>query len=222
MTPKMRILRAAQWIYASRIQSAQQTRQPLPAGEKWPGPIVMNGQQSRDLKRQPVLLGRGDSRLAIFTSRGGILRFKICCITDFAAASLAVANGASALGFVTEAVGPPAILSDEAIREVIARVPPWVATVVLTASRDVDEIIALQRRTNASAIQLVDRVNAGGHDALRRELPGITIIQVVHVVGHESMAQAKEARAHALLPTQVTRRFRRSSSEALVALMTGR
>lgn len=113
---------------------------------------------------------------------------------------MAIAAGASALGFVTKAVGPPATIDNTEIAEIIGQIPPWIGTVVLTASQDVEEIRELQRQTRANAIQLVDRLSATQHRALRLAIPGVTLIQVVHVTGEESFAEADAARdAHALL-----------------------
>ena len=61
---------------------------------------------------------------------------------------------------------------------------------MLTARQDVKGIIEQQRRCRTNTIQIVDRLTHGPYDDLRRALPGISIVQVVHVVGEESVKEA--------------------------------
>jgi len=69
-------------------------------------------------------------------------------------------------------------------------VPRGIETFLLTAETEPTAIIAQQRRTGASTLQLVDQVNTGAHRAIREALPGIRIVQVIHVVGEESLDEA--------------------------------
>ena len=54
-------------------------------------------------------------------------------------------------------------------------------------------IIAQQRRCGANTLQLVDQLLEGSHADLRAALPGIKVVQVIHVVGEESVAEALAA-----------------------------
>jgi phosphoribosylanthranilate isomerase len=65
-----------------------------------------------------------------------------------------------------------------------------VASVLLTSKQDAASIIAQQRRCGVSAIQLVDRLVTGSYRDLRAALPGIRLIQVIHVGGEESFEEA--------------------------------
>src|SRR5689334_2853786 len=112
-------------------------------------------------------------------------RLKVCCITSVRDALVAVAEGATALGFVSESVGPPAVLPDDEIRTIIQAASSGTVTVLLTAEVEARAIAEHQRRTAASAVQLVDRVPNEERAALRQLCPHVTIIQVVHVVGEE-------------------------------------
>jgi phosphoribosylanthranilate isomerase len=47
------------------------------------------------------------------------------------------------------------------------------------------------RRCGVSTLQLVDRVAPGAHAALRSALPGIQLVQVIHVGGDDSVAEAR-------------------------------
>lgn len=120
-------------------------------------------------------------------------RVKICCIASTEEAWLAIDRGASALGLVSQMPSGPGPIEDALIQEVAAAVPPGVATFLLTCEQDVDSIVAQQRRTGANTIQLVDRLRRGTHHDLRDALPGISIVQVIHVRGEESIDEALEA-----------------------------
>lgn len=119
-----------------------------------------------------------------------IPRVKVCCIATVEEARLAVKHGASAVGLVSAMPSGPGPIPDEAIRRIAAAVPPGVATFLLTARTEAEAIVDQQRRARVNAIQLVDRVPAETLIESRRRLPGIGLVQVVHVVGPESLDEA--------------------------------
>jgi phosphoribosylanthranilate isomerase len=118
------------------------------------------------------------------------VRVKICCISTVDEAALAIAAGASALGLVGPMPSGPGVIDDDRIAAIIATVPPPIATFLLTSEVDADAIIAQQRRLRPTTLQLVDHLGADVHRELRRALPGITLVQVVHVEDEESVAYA--------------------------------
>ena len=120
-------------------------------------------------------------------------RVKICCISSVAEAQLAVASGASALGLVSAMPSGPGVIDEALIAEIAAGAPPGVATFLLTSLQSVPSIIAQQRRCGANTLQLVDQLLEGSHADLRAALPGIKVVQVIHVVGEESVAEALAA-----------------------------
>lgn len=117
-------------------------------------------------------------------------RVKICCIASVAEARLAVQHGASALGLVSEMPSGPGVIAEELIAEIAATVPPPIATFLLTSKHSAEEIIAQQRRCRTNTLQLCDRVAPGAHAELRHALPGIALVQVIHITGEESIAEA--------------------------------
>jgi phosphoribosylanthranilate isomerase len=123
-------------------------------------------------------------------------RVKICCMASRAEAGLAVRAGASALGLVSAMPSGPGPIEEPLIAEIAATVPPGVATFLLTCLEDVDAIVAQQRRCRANTLQLVDRLPPGSHARLREALPGIGIVQVVHVGGAESVEEAVAVAPH--------------------------
>ncbi len=104
---------------------------------------------------------------------------------------MAVAAGAAALGLVSEMPSGPGVITESAISKIAATVPPGIATFLLTSSRDTATIVAQQRRTGVNTLQLVDAVAAETHRALREALPGIKLVQVIHVRGGDALEQAK-------------------------------
>ncbi|MGH6904517.1 MAG: phosphoribosylanthranilate isomerase [Geminicoccaceae bacterium] len=125
------------------------------------------------------------------------VRIKICCIQSAEEARLAIAAGADALGLVGTMPSGPGPIDDELIARVAARVPPPVATFLLTSETEADAIIAHARRCRTNTLQLVDRVADEVYPQLRQALPGIKLVQVIHVAGEESVAAAVAAAAHA-------------------------
>ena len=118
-------------------------------------------------------------------------RVKICCIQSVDEAWLAINHGASSLGLVSQMPSGPGVIPDDVIAEIAANVPPGVFTFLLTSKRDAPSIIAQQRRSRVNAIQIVDRPVAGAVQNLRSALPGISLIQVIHVTDESSISEAE-------------------------------
>ena len=123
-------------------------------------------------------------------------RVKICCIASVEEARVAVECGASAVGLVSEMPSGPGVIDEELIAEIAARVPPTVATFLLTCGQDADSIIGQQRRCRVNTIQLCDRVPREVYGELRARLPGVSLVQVVHVRGEESFEEALSVAPH--------------------------
>jgi len=117
-------------------------------------------------------------------------RVKICCIKSFEEAEMAIRYGASAIGFVSAMPSGPGPISEELIAEIIARVPAGTLTFLLTSKQDAPSIIDQQRRTKANTLQLVDAVSFETYRELRTALPGVSIVQVIHVAGIDAVESA--------------------------------
>jgi phosphoribosylanthranilate isomerase len=118
------------------------------------------------------------------------IRVKICCMQSPAEAAIVIAAGADAVGLVSRMPSGPGPIPDSIIREIASTVPPGVATFLLTCETTATAIIAQQRQSGANTIQLVDDVEPGAHAALRDALPGISIVQVVHVRDNSAIDHA--------------------------------
>ena len=108
-------------------------------------------------------------------------RIKVCCIASIEEAWTAIESGASALGLVSEMPSGPGPIADDLIKEIAAVIPPAVGSFLLTCKQDVDAIVDQQKRLGVNTIQICDRLEKGSHSRLRQALPGISIVQVIHV-----------------------------------------
>jgi phosphoribosylanthranilate isomerase len=122
------------------------------------------------------------------------LKVKICGNTILEDAALAISAGADGLGFLI-GLGYPTddeITAPQAAA-IIAKVPPLVATVLVTHRDDAAWVIETCRSIGANTIQLHAEFNLGDVPRLRAELRGVKLIKAVQVRGAESIAEAAEA-----------------------------
>lgn len=117
-------------------------------------------------------------------------RVKVCCIASVAESELAIRHGAAALGLVSAMPSGPGPIDEAEIAAITPHVPPGVATLLLTALTDPASIIDQQRRCGTTGIQLVDRLEPAARREIREALPTIQLVQVVHVLGRESVDEA--------------------------------
>jgi phosphoribosylanthranilate isomerase len=120
-------------------------------------------------------------------------RVKVCCIASEEEAALAVRMGASALGLVSRMPSGPGPIAESRIRDIAYTVPPGVATFLLTCETTAEPIIAQQRFCRTTTLQLVDSVKPGVHARLRDSLPGISIVQAIHVRDNDRDAAVRES-----------------------------
>lgn len=123
-------------------------------------------------------------------------RVKICCISNAEEAKMAIESGASALGLVSEMPSGPGVISEDRIASIAASIPPGVASFLLTSKQNAESIIVQQRRCRTNTIQLVDAIPAHVYGELREALPGIALVQVIHVRGEDSIDEARSAAEH--------------------------
>jgi phosphoribosylanthranilate isomerase len=115
---------------------------------------------------------------------------KICCISSLEEARMAVEYGAAALGLVGPMPSGPGVIDDELIRRIAGEAPADVDTFLLTSETEPAAVIAHHERTLTKTIQLVDALPQGGHQQLRAALPGVRLVQVIHIRDENSIAEA--------------------------------
>lgn len=123
-------------------------------------------------------------------------RIKICCISSVNEAWAAIRAGASALGLVSSMPSGPGVIDEPLIARIAAAVPPPIATFLLTSLQDPSAIVAQQRRCRTNTVQLCDRLPLEAYAPLREALPGVSLVQVIHVTGEESLTEALSVAPH--------------------------
>lgn len=121
------------------------------------------------------------------------VRVKICCIQNLDEVWQAVRAQASAVGLVAEMPSGLGPIPESQIIEIAPRVPPAIGSFLLTSETTTERIIAQHRRCRTNTLQLVDQLTTGTYADLRAALPGIAIVQVIHVTGTESIDEAEAA-----------------------------
>ena len=109
---------------------------------------------------------------------------------------MAVDAGASAVGLVSAMPSGPGPIPEELIAEIAAMIPPGVSSFLLTCLQDVASIVDQQRRLRVNTIQICDRLTQGSYRELREALPGVSLVQVVHVTGPEAVDDAVAVAPH--------------------------
>jgi phosphoribosylanthranilate isomerase len=130
--------------------------------------------------------------------------FKICCIATVSEADVAVAAGAKAIGLVSAMPSGPGPISDADIAAIARHVREHhgdrVDTFLLTCRTRVDVLIAQARAAGCSTIQLCDAVEANekgeAYAALRSALPGVRLVQVIHIEDEVSLDEAFRVQQH--------------------------
>jgi phosphoribosylanthranilate isomerase len=123
-------------------------------------------------------------------------RVKICCIASIEEAWMAIDAGANAIGLVSAMPSGPGPIPEELIAEIAATVPPGVSSFLLTCRQEAASIIDQQRRLRVNTIQICDRLTSGSYHEIHDALPGIKLVQVIHVTGPESVDEAIEVAPH--------------------------
>lgn len=117
-------------------------------------------------------------------------KIKICCISSKTEAFQAIDAGAAAIGLVSGMPSGPGIITDSMIREIASATPPPIATFLLTSFLDPADILAHAKITQTNTIQIVDHISRSAYPGIRESLPGVKLVQVVHVLDETSITEA--------------------------------
>jgi phosphoribosylanthranilate isomerase len=125
------------------------------------------------------------------------IRTKICCISSVEEAALAVRYGASALGLVSSMPSGPGVIPLDIIAGIVKTIPPGVASVLLTSCQNAEEIAEQQRYTSVNTLQVCDELPGEELINLKKLVPSVKIIQVIHVMDENSISEAIKAAGNA-------------------------
>lgn len=141
------------------------------------------------------------------------VRVKVCCVRGVDEAERATAAGVDAIGLVSAMPSGPGVVDDATIASVARAIlerPPgrrpgvFLLTAGSTAAAVLEQWESLSERAGVAegvpfvdTLQLVATPPAEELASLRRAIPGVTLVTVVHVVGPESLDVARAAAVHA-------------------------
>ena len=117
-------------------------------------------------------------------------KVKICCIGSIAEANLAMSYGADAIGLVGRMPSGPGPIEDYLIKKIAVRIPPPIATFLLTCETSAGQIIDHHKRTFTNTIQLVDELPGKDYAIIKEAIPAIKLVQVIHVIDDSSVDEA--------------------------------
>jgi len=117
-------------------------------------------------------------------------RIKICCISSLDEAKLAIRAGADALGLVGKMPSGPGPIEDELIATIAKTIHPPISSFLLTSEQSSAGIIEHIKKVHTNTVQIVDEMTEGDYSHIRKEIPHLRIVQVIHVTGVESINQA--------------------------------
>lgn len=109
------------------------------------------------------------------------IRIKICCIASRDEALIAIDAGADALGLVAAMPSGPGPISDEAIADITAFVPPPISTFMLTSEQTAEAISRHVDTTRPTTVQIVCHIDEAESAKLAKLQPDVRRVQVIHV-----------------------------------------
>ena len=121
-----------------------------------------------------------------------MVKVKICCISSIEEASLAIAQGAAAIGLVGRMPSGPGIITDELIHSIAKTVLPPIDSFLLTSETTAEAIIAHHNKVNTTTIQMVDALSGREYHKIREAIPHVKLVQVIHVLDEKAVQEAIE------------------------------
>jgi phosphoribosylanthranilate isomerase len=121
-----------------------------------------------------------------------MVKVKICCISSIEEASLAIAQGAAAIGLVGRMPSGPGIITDELIHSIAKTVLPPIDSFLLTSETTAEAIIEHHNKVNTTTIQMVDALSGREYHKIREAIPHVKLVQVIHVLDEKAVQEAIE------------------------------
>ena len=103
---------------------------------------------------------------------------------------MAITAGADALGLVGKMPSGPGPIEDELIETIARKIPPPIASFLLTSEQSSRSIVEHIRRVHTNTVQIVDELSEGTYEEIREAIPSLRIVQVIHVTDADSISEA--------------------------------
>ena len=122
-----------------------------------------------------------------------MVKVKICGITNREDALAAIAFGADAVGFLVGQVHPTksVFISAEAAARIVAELPPFCSTVMVTHLARPAEILEAARTARVTTIQLHGATEPGEAEEIRKQLTHVKVYKAVHVTGPAAISEGQ-------------------------------
>lgn len=125
------------------------------------------------------------------------VRVQIAGVSSLEEAQAAERAGADALGFTLRLpTGVHDDLSEAKARSIIAALPPFVTSVLITYVSNAREAVDLSRYVGAGALQLHGEFPVNEIPLIRAALPHLKVIRSVHVTDASAIVQARSLERH--------------------------
>jgi phosphoribosylanthranilate isomerase len=125
--------------------------------------------------------------------------YKVCCIRSAEEVARAAEAGAWAVGLVGPMPSGPGVLTLAQIADIAPQVPAHVLSVLLSSKVSAAGIIEEACAAGTRAVQLVDAVSDEVLSQVRAALPGLKMLQVIHVRSAADVAEAERVARHPAL-----------------------
>ena len=96
------------------------------------------------------------------------------------------------MGLVGPMPSGPGIITNDEIARIVDHTNGKIETFLLTSNRSAKHIIEHHQKTRTSTIQIVDRIDYEEYEKIKRSLPDIKLVQVIHVLSEEDITYAQE------------------------------
>ena len=107
-------------------------------------------------------------------------------------ANLAIEYGADAIGLVGEMPTGPGVIDIDDIGLIASTVPSHIQTFLLTSYQSGVDIINQYEKAGTDLIQLVDCLPINQIDLIRKAIPHVQLVQVIHVRDPNSIIEAEK------------------------------
>ena len=123
-----------------------------------------------------------------------MVKVKICGITNSRDALAAISCGADAVGFLVGQVhhSTGRFIGAEKAAEIVATLPPFCSTVLVTHLSRPDEVVRAVELANVNTVQLHGDTTPDEALAVKQQLPYLKTYKVIHVQDAEAIQGAKE------------------------------
>jgi len=122
-----------------------------------------------------------------------MVKVKICGITNLNDALAAISFGADAVGFLVGQVRSSTsfFLSPQRVAEIVAKLPPFCSTVLVTHLARPAEVIPAAKIAKVSTIQLHGDSTPQEAQEVKQQLPYLKIYKAIHVLGEQAIEEAQ-------------------------------